>query len=72
MRPWMVFPGIKEKKVDMRNMLNVCSVMYWALLDIIRGHCRLLPNSETECNVEYRVKVRKYPLNATGKEMRKC
>lgn len=67
MRPWTVFPNIKEKKVDMRNMLNVGSILYHAVLDLIRSQAKRLPESEAYLDPKERIKPKWQPLKASGK-----
>jgi hypothetical protein len=34
MRPWKVFKQFDEKKVDERNLINVASVLYHAVIEV--------------------------------------
>jgi len=66
MRPWQVLPGVKMEKVNQRNLLNVGSIFYHALMDIFKIKVLLLKENQSYIPLEDRVKPTKKMVQATG------
>jgi len=67
MRPWQLLPGVKMDKVNQRNLVNVGSIFYHALMDIFKVKVLLLKENQSYIPVEDRVKPTKKMAQATDR-----
>jgi len=67
MRPWQLLPGVKMDKVNQRNLVNVGSIFYHALMDIFKIKVLLLKENQSYIPIEDRVKPTKKMAQATDR-----
>ncbi len=59
LRPWTIFPEIKEKNVKIENLLTVGSIVYHCLMDQIRDEVPIISDNQVLLKPKDRVKPRK-------------